>query len=221
MVDTLATARLQGTALDDTRLRGVARAYGLDVASPVASAAGNEVPERVRTLDDVSTTLDLFRAQGGLADAPTSGDATPPRPIASLATDELREDRVGLQRSSVRVDAMEAPRPVDNPGRYTPGGKLAPGMEFVVAPEVTIDPDTLIEAGVKAGLAYSEKVTRESSLLVCNRPANVTPEELTGKAMHAHRKDIPMVSDEAFLRLVAEMDGTPKSAMPGESEQDA
>lgn len=196
IADTLETARRQGKRLDDARLRAVARAYGLDVPSPEASIAGISVPERVRTLDDVTTTLALFRAQGGLDEGATLNMYTP---------DQLREDIVGLQRSAVRVDAMEAPRPVENPGRYTPGRKLAEGMEFVVAPEVSLDPDELIAAGVRAGLAYSEKVTRESSVLVCNRPADVTPDQLTGKAMHAHRKDIPIVSDEAFLRLVGEM----------------
>lgn len=196
IADTLETARRQGKRLDDARLRAVARAYGLDVPSPEASIAGISVPERVRTLDDVTTTLALFRAQGGLDEGATLNMYTP---------DQLREDIVGLQRSAVRVDAMEAPRPVENPGRYTPGRKLATGMEFVVAPEVSLDPDELIAAGVRAGLAYSEKVTRESSVLVCNRPADVTPDQLTGKAMHAHRKDIPIVSDEAFLRLVGEM----------------
>lgn len=196
IADTLETARRQGKRLDDARLRAVARAYGLDVPSPEASIAGISVPERVRTLDDVTTTLALFRAQGGLDEGTTLNMYTP---------DQLREDIVGLQRSTVRVDAMEAPRPVENPGRYTPGRKLATGMEFVVAPEVSLDPDELIAAGVRAGLAYSEKVTRESSVLVCNRPADVTPDQLTGKAMHAHRKDIPIVSDEAFLRLVGEM----------------
>ncbi|MFW9179835.1 exonuclease domain-containing protein [Corynebacterium amycolatum] len=197
IADTLETARRQGKRLDDARLRAVARAYGLDVPSPEASIAGISVPERVRTLDDVTTTLALFRAQGGLDEGATLNMYTP---------DQLREDIVGLQRSAVRVDAMEAPRPVENPGRYTPGRKLAEGMEFVVAPEVSLDPDELIAAGVRAGLAYSEKVTRESSVLVCNRPADVTPDQLTGKAMHAHRKDIPIVSDEAFLRLVGEME---------------
>lgn len=197
IADTLETARRQGKRLDDARLRAVARAYGLDVPSPEASIAGISVPERVRTLDDVTTTLALFRAQGGLDEGATLNMYTP---------DQLREDIVGLQRSAVRVDAMEAPRPVENPGRYTPGRKLAEGMEFVVAPEVSVDPDELIAAGVRAGLAYSEKVTRESSVLVCNRPADVTPDQLTGKAMHAHRKDIPIVSDEAFLRLVGEME---------------
>ncbi|WP_297454370.1 exonuclease domain-containing protein [uncultured Corynebacterium sp.] len=197
IADTLETARRQGKRLDDARLRAVARAYGLDVPSPEASIAGISVPERVRTLDDVTTTLALFRAQGGLDEGATLNMYTP---------DQLREDIVGLQRSAVRVDAMEAPRPVENPGRYTPGRKLMEGMEFVVAPEVSLDPDELIAAGVRAGLAYSEKVTRESSVLVCNRPADVTPDQLTGKAMHAHRKDIPIVSDEAFLRLVGEME---------------
>ena len=197
IADTLETARRQGKRLDDARLRAVARAYGLDVPSPEASIAGISVPERVRTLDDVTTTLALFRAQGGLDEGTTLNMYTP---------DQLREDIVGLQRSAVRVDAMEAPRPVENPGRYTPGRKLATGMEFVVAPEVSLNPDELIAAGVRAGLAYSEKVTRESSVLVCNRPADVTPDQLTGKAMHAHRKDIPIVSDEAFLRLVGEME---------------
>lgn len=197
IADTLETARRQGKRLDDARLRAVARAYGLDVPSPEASIAGISVPERVRTLDDVTTTLALFRAQGGLDEGTTLNMYTP---------DQLREDIVGLQRSAVRVDAMEAPRPVENPGRYTPGRKLATGMEFVVAPEVSLNPDELIAAGVRAGLAYSEKVTRESSVLVCNRPADVTPDQLTGKAMHAHRKDIPIVSDEAFLRLVREME---------------
>ncbi|MDC7119407.1 exonuclease domain-containing protein [Corynebacterium amycolatum] len=197
IADTLETARRQGKRLDDARLRAVARAYGLDVPSPEASIARISVPERVRTLDDVTTTLALFRAQGGLDEGATLNMYTP---------DQLREDIVGLQRSTVRVDAMEAPRPVENPGRYTPGRQLAEGMEFVVAPEVSLDPDELIAAGVRAGLAYSEKVTRESSVLVCNRPADVTPDQLTGKAMHAHRKDIPIVSDEAFLRLVGEME---------------
>ena len=195
IADTLETARRQGKRLDDARLRAVARAYGLDVPSPEASIAG--ISERVRTLDDVTTTLALFRAQGGLDEGTT---------LNMYAPDQLREDIVGLQRSAVRVDAMEAPRPVENPGRYTPGRRLATGMEFVVAPEVSLDPDELIAAGVRAGLAYSEKVTRESSVLVCNRPADVTPDQLTGKAMHAHRKDIPIVSDEAFLRLVGEME---------------
>ncbi|MEJ6018743.1 exonuclease domain-containing protein [Corynebacterium sp. H113] len=195
IVDTLETGRRQGVELPDTRLRGVASTYGIECASPMASTSNNEVAERDRTLDDIQTTIALFKAQGGLDD-----DAT----LAAYPTDQLRADRVGLQRSTVRVDAIESPAQADNPGKYTPGGKLKVGMEFAVAPEVVINPDELIEAGLAVGLTYSEKVTRETSILVCNHPANIKPEDLTGKAMHAHRKDIPLVSDEAFLRLARE-----------------
>ncbi len=196
IVDTLATARRQNRSLDDVRLRGVARSYGLDVPAPTATSHGATVAERTRTLADATTTLELFLAQGGL-----DAQAT----IALHRTEDLMADSVGLQRSVVRVEAMTAPRPTANPGRYRPGGRVEPGMEFVIAPEVAADPDELIAAGVSAGLVYSEKVTRESSLLVCNWSADKPGQQLTGKAMHAQRKEIPLVSDEAFLRLVQEM----------------
>lgn len=228
VIDTLATARRQGTPLPDTRLRGVARAYGLDVPSPVASLEGRAVPEHDRTLHDVTTTLALFTAQGGFgaerqganalganrASALGANTASVSRAsalganalgastIAAMKPEDLKADSVGLQRSAVRVAAIEAPRPVENPGTYQRGKNLQEGMEFAVAPEVLADPDELISAGVAAGLVYSEKVTRKTSLLVCNQPADVTSDQLVGKAMHAHRKEIPLVSDEAFLQLV-------------------
>lgn len=67
-------------------------------------------------------------------------------------------------------------------------------MEIVVAPEILEDPDTIISALGREELNYSEKLTRETSLVVCN----VTT-DLVGKPMHAHRKDIPLMSDTAFL----------------------
>lgn len=202
VTDTLVTARRQAVALGDTRLRGVARAYGIDAPSPVASVDNIGVAEADRTMGDVELLVDLWRAQAERAQA-ESAEAT--AGFATWPTSELRADHVGLQRSSIRVDAMEAPRPVPNPGKYEPGTALRPGMEFAIAPELRTPADELIGAGAAAGLAYSEKVTRETSVLVCNRPADVTPEELTGKAMHAHRKEIPLVSDEAFLRLLDNM----------------
>lgn len=205
VTDTLATARRQGVDLPDTRLRGVARAYGLDAPSPVASVDNIGVPERERTMGDVEWLVALWRAERDRAEELGAADEPARGTFATWPTDDLRADHVGLQRSGVRVDAMEAPRPTPNPGKYEPGGALAAGMEFAIAPELTTPADDIIGAGVAAGLAYSEKVTRETSLLVCNRPADVRPDELTGKAMHAHRKEIPMVSDRAFLRLVREM----------------
>lgn len=236
--DTLVNARRQNVGLDDTRLRGVARSYGLDAPSPVASVANISVPERERTMGDVRLLVDLWSEQvrraGGLPDGfgsagadssgagesgageSGSGADVPFVPgFATWAADDLRADNVGLQRSAVRVAAMEAPRPVPNPGRYTVAGGLRKGMEFAIAPEIDVPADEVIAAGVAAGLAYSEKVTRETSLLVCNgaigrggeaaRGADIDPAELTGKAMHAHRKDIPLVGDAEFRRLLDAM----------------
>lgn len=222
VTDTLVTARRQGLELPDTRLRGVARAYGLEAPSPVATVDNIDVPERDRTMGDVGLLVELWSEQlrraGGLADSggPAGDDGTAadggygPGSVPGFATwpaSGLRADPVGLQRSAIRVDAMEAPRPVPNPGKYVPGRPLRPGMEFALAPEIDLPADDVIAAGVAAGLSYSEKVTRESSVLVCNRPADEAPEDLTGKAMHARRKDIPLVGAAEFIRLAREMAG--------------
>ncbi|MDO4609562.1 DNA polymerase III subunit epsilon [Corynebacterium sp.] len=201
VTDTLATTRRQGMRPDDRRLFGVARAYGIPAPSPVASTDNIGVPERERTMleADVLRRLHLEQLARAAADPALAGT------IATWAASDLRSDSHGLQRSSIRVDAMNAPRPLPNPGVYERGGRLEEGMEFALAPEVLVPADELIAAGVAAGLAYSEKVTRETSVLVCNQPADVTPDQLHGKAMHAHRKGIPLVSDEAFLRLAGRL----------------
>ena len=120
--------------------------------------------------------------------------------------------RQGLQRSHVRVDAAEAPVQHHNPGKYEPGKELRRGMEIVVAPEILEDPDTIIAALMREELNYSEKLTRESSLVVCN----VTT-DLVGKPMHAHRKGIPLMSDTAFLDALTRIEDAvpePESGKP-------
>mgnify|MGYP002716488898 CR=1 FL=1 len=62
----------------------------------------------------------------------------------------------------------------------------------------------VIDAGVRAGLTYREKVTRETSVTVTD--AIQRGADLRGKAMHAHRKDIPIVSGDEFARLVGQME---------------
>ena len=80
-------------------------------------------------------------------------------------------------------------------------------MVFTVAPEVDMNPDDLIETAVRAGLTYSEKLTRETSLVVFNGTGHGlehdgAPHE--GRALHAHRKGIPLVRDTEFMRLAEE-----------------
>lgn len=185
IVDTLATARRQGMVLTDTRIAGVAAALSLEAPSPVASverAARKEIEVSRETTELIIDIYLLQRDAGALS---------------SRAPQDLRADQFGLQRSAVRVDAVEAPRPLENPGVYVPGKSLRKGMEVVVSPEIEMDPNEIIAACLREELAYSEKLTRQTSVVVCNQTR-----DLQGKAMHADRKGIPLLSDVAFMRAV-------------------
>ena len=181
IIDTLATARRQGVWGTDIRLAAVARDTGLNAPSPKATVERAQRTEKDTSREATRLLVELYRAQ-------RTGT------LSSASPEDLRADRFGLQRSHVRVDAAEAPRQHHNPGPYVPGKELIRGMEIVVAPEITEDPDTIIAALTREELNYSEKLTRETSLVVCN----ITT-DLVGKPMHAHRKDIPLMSDTAFL----------------------
>ncbi|RNE48258.1 exonuclease domain-containing protein [Corynebacterium alimapuense] len=194
IVDTLATARRQALTLKDTRLAGLAAALDLPATSPVASVERAQRPEQETSREATQLLISVARAQ--------SQRGT----IASRTPDELRADRFGLQRSHVRIDAVEAPRPLDNPGTYTPGRSLIRGMEIVVAPEIELDPNDIIEACMREQLAYSEKLTRQTSVVVCNETT-----DLQGKAMHAARKGIPLLSDVAFIAAVSRVKDQPAS----------
>ncbi|AKK04529.1 hypothetical protein CMUST_00890 [Corynebacterium mustelae] len=193
IIDTLSIARRQAKFLPDIRIRTVARALGLETAAATATVERARQPAADVAREETTLVADMFfHAQGQFPDA-----------IAITTPDTLRADAFGLQRSAIRVDAIEASAQYENPGIYSPDTGLIAGMEVVVAPEITLDPDIIIEAIVAAELFYSEKVTRQTSLVVCN-----ITDPLTGKAMHASRKGIPLISDTDFLELV-------KTVQPG------
>lgn len=183
IVDVLATARRAEIPLTDTRLASLAAAAG--VRNAPSARATLERTERPEAQTSREATELLIRTALKLEE-----DTTP----VAFNSRELRADSVGLQRSSSRIQAATANRQRANPGVWKPGTPLKPGMEVVIAPETAIDPDRLIAAALGAGLRYSESLTRETSLVVCNKT-----EDLRGKAMHAHRKEIPLLSDAAFL----------------------
>lgn len=136
--------------------------------------------------------------------------------LTVLDPEDLAADQFGLRRSGLRIDAANSPRPYVNPGAWKRGEPLVEGMEFVVSPDVAIDPDVLIGQGVAAGLAYSEKLNRRSSLVVCNENY-----ELRGKAMHADRKNIPLIRDEDFLALLDNVQPGEREAVPAKPGADA
>ena len=185
IVDTLSSARRQGVVLDDVRVRGVAKTVGLATSPAQASVERARAAHQELSREETLLVAQLYFTMRNNG------------PLAELTPDELRADRFGLQRSHVRVQAQEAPRKLLNPGVYEPGKSLIAGMEVVVAPEIEMDPNIIIQATVDAGLAYSEKLTRQTSVVVCNQTRDID-----GKAMHAQRKGIPLLSDVAFMRQV-------------------
>ncbi|STC69412.1 hypothetical protein [Corynebacterium pilosum] len=188
IVDTLASTRRRGVALTDTRLYAVAAKLEVDAPSPIASVDRAGRPEEETSREATLVLIDLYRTLG------SSG------PTVSFGPKELKPDRFGLQRTHIRVEAEKAEPEHENPGVYDAARGLAPGMEFVVSDDVQIAPEDLINAGREAGLTYTEKLTRTASLVVTNLRT-----DLRGKAMHAHRKEIPLVTDKDFLAAVEEL----------------
>ena len=214
IIDTLATSRRQSLECYDSRIRAVTAAYVERLGRDDATLPASTLPELGAVASDErgrTNPIELMEADTRLIAAlflmqlqvNRSGGGE----IARITPGDLTADQFGLQRSSIRVDAANAPRPHVNPGQLPVDGQLVQGMEFVVSPDVATDPDTLIAAAVRAGLVYSEKLNRRSSLVVCN-----TNHELRGKAMHADRKDIPLINDTDFLALLDDV-------QPGELEE--
>ena len=197
IVDTLDSARRLGHIPTDIRLGAVARLIGVEAAAPEASVERAGRPESETSREHTLTLVAMFthlHARGA---------------TVSHDPEELAPDRFGLQRSALRVDAADSTRTtadtVTNPGVYSPAGGLQRGMEIVVSDDLGVNPDEVIGAALDLGLAYSEKLTRQTSLVVSD--ALAAGAVLHGKAMHAHRKDIPVLSAEEFFAAAARASG--------------
>lgn len=184
IIDLFANARRRGHILVDERLNAVANQIGVASEPATATAQRATIAEedlsRAQTLKLVAMFLEL-RETGEL-------EIIDPTTLAA--------DKLGLQRAAIRVKAHKAEATAENPGVYT-GGRPQPGMEVAISDDIAHDPNALIEAALDAGLTYVEKLTRTASLVVSD--AELRGAELRGKAMHAHRKNIPVLSAEEFL----------------------
>lgn len=116
-------------------------------------------------------------------------------PNGRVTHDELRP---------LKVLASRMPCPYLNPGPYVGGRPLVQGMRVALATEVGRTHEELVERILHAGLAYSDAVDRETSLVVCNDPA---PEQ--GKGYLARKLGVPVISDATFMdRVGAVIGGT-------------
>jgi DNA polymerase III subunit epsilon len=109
-------------------------------------------------------------------------------PNGRVTHDELRP---------LKVLASRMPCPYLNPGPYAPGRPLVQGMRVALAAEVRRTHEELVERILHAGLAYSDAVDLETSLVVCNDTA---PEQ--GKGYLARKLGVPVVTDAQFMDSV-------------------
>ena len=109
-------------------------------------------------------------------------------PNGRVTHDELRP---------LKVLASRMPCRYLNPGPYAPGRPLVQGMRVALAAEVRRTHEELVERILHAGLAYSDTVDVETSLVVCNDSA---PEQ--GKGYLARKLGVPVVTDAQFMDSV-------------------
>ncbi|HEY2502474.1 MAG TPA: DEDDh family exonuclease [Mycobacterium sp.] len=109
-------------------------------------------------------------------------------PNGRVTHDELRP---------LKVLASRMPCPYLNPGPYAAGRPLVQGMRVALAAEVRRTHEELVERILHAGLAYSDTVDLETSLVVCNDSA---PEQ--GKGYLARKLGVPVVTDAQFMDSV-------------------
>lgn len=84
-----------------------------------------------------------------------------------------------------------------NPGRYVAGRPLVQGMRVAVAAEVARTYEELIERMITAGLAYTDTVDPETSLVLCNQPGVEQ-----GKGYLAQEFGVPVLTDAEFMRAL-------------------
>ena len=106
-------------------------------------------------------------------------------PNGRVTHDELRP---------LKVLASRMPCPYLNPGHYVCGRPLVQGMRVALAAEVGHTHEELVERILHAGLAYTDAVDGETSLVVCNDPA---PDQ--GKGYLARQLGVPVISDAQFM----------------------
>ncbi len=109
-------------------------------------------------------------------------------PNGRVTHDELRPLKVLASRMAC---------PYLNPGPYVVGRPLVQGMRVALAAEVGRTHQELVERILHAGLAYSDGVDRETSLVVCNDPS---PDQ--GKGYLARQLGVPVLSDAQFLDCI-------------------
>lgn len=114
-------------------------------------------------------------------------------PNGVVTHDELRP---------LKAVASRLPCPYLNPGRFVSGRPLVQGMRIALSAEVNRTHEELIERVLHAGLAYTDTVDVETSLVICN---DADPAQ--GKGYQAKELGVPLVPDTEFMSALANVVG--------------
>ncbi len=182
---TVELARRLNLGLDNLRLETVARHWGI---------------EQRRAHDAFDDALVLSRVLAPALKRARDRDTwLPVRPVArrlwpngSVTHDELKP---------LKSLASRMPCPYLNPGPYVRGRPLVQGMRVALTSEVDRTHEELVERILHAGLAYTDAVDPQTSLIICNEP-----QPAQGKGYHARELGVPVVSDEQFMASVDQVE---------------
>lgn len=178
---TVELARRLELGLDNLRLETLAAHWGVTQERP------HDAFDDAMVLTHVLASA-LKLARGGDIWLPVHPVTRRRWPNGRVTHDELRP---------LKVLASRMPCPYLNPGPYVGGRPLVQGMRVALAAEVGRTHEELVERILHAGLAYSDAVDRETSLVICNDPA---PEQ--GKGYLARQLGVPVISDAQFMDCV-------------------
>ena len=106
-------------------------------------------------------------------------------PNGLVTHDELRP---------LKAVASRLPCAYMNPGRFVVGRPLVQGVRVALSAEVERTHEELIERILHVGLAYTDAVDADTSLIICNEPQ---PEQ--GKGYHGNELGVPLVTDADFM----------------------
>lgn len=183
---TVELARRLGLGIDNLRLETLAAHWGVAQQRPHDAFDDALVLTRV-------LAASLERARERDIWLPVRPVTRRVWPNGRVTHDELRP---------LKVLASRMPCPYLNPGPYVAGRPLVQGMRVALAAEVRRTHEELVERILHAGLAYTDGVDLDTSLVVCNesRPDH-------GKGYQARELGVPMVSDTHFMDCVGAVAG--------------
>lgn len=108
------------------------------------------------------------------------------------------------QLRPLKVLAARMACPHANPGRHVAGRRLVQGMRVALAAEVSRTHEEFIERILHAGLAYTDTVDPNTSLVICDEAAPVQ-----GKGYQANELGIPLIGSAEFMRSLDSVIGGP------------